>query len=127
MKKLFLFSLAFAGLLLSAGVAFAADDATVAALNVYSTASLAAGLAIGIGVFGPGIGQGLTMLGALSGMARNPEQIPALRLYMLLALAIIESLAIYALVISLILLFAFPYSDVLQPFLGGGGAAAPTS
>ncbi|MDR2339481.1 MAG: ATP synthase F0 subunit C [Deltaproteobacteria bacterium] len=122
MKKLVLFGLTTVALLLVSGVAFA-DDNTVAALAVLGNASLTAGLAIGIGVFGPGIGQGLTMLGALSGMARNPDQIPALRLYMLLALAIIESLAIYALVISLIILFAFPYSELLEPFLSVSGAA----
>jgi F-type H+-transporting ATPase subunit c len=124
MKKLILFTLTTAALCLVSASAFAAEEATVAALNVLGNASLAAGLAIGIGVFGPGLGQGLTMLGALTGMARNPEQTASLRLYMLLALAIIESLAIYALVIALILLYAFPFTNLLQPFLG---APAPAS
>jgi F-type H+-transporting ATPase subunit c len=123
MKKLVLFGFAAIACLLVSGVAFA-DDNSVAALGVLANVSLAAGLAIGLGVVGPGIGQGLTMLGALTGMARNPEQVPTLRLYMLLALAIIESLAIYALVVALILLYAFPYSDTITPFLGAAGGTA---
>ncbi|MDR2198086.1 MAG: ATP synthase F0 subunit C [Deltaproteobacteria bacterium] len=107
MKKFALFALSLVGGVLASGVAFAqsaAGGAPAYAGQVY----LAAGLAIGLGVIGPGIGQGLTMLGALSGMSRNPEQVATLRLYMLLALAIIESLAIYALVVALILLYATP-------------------
>ncbi|MDR2613552.1 MAG: ATP synthase F0 subunit C [Deltaproteobacteria bacterium] len=119
MKKFALFSLAFLGFLGIAGVALAADD-TQAALGVIGNVAIAAGIGIGLGVVGPGIGQGLTMLGALTGMARNPEQTGTLRVYMLIGLALIESLAIYALVISLILLYAFPFADQVVPFLGSG-------
>jgi F-type H+-transporting ATPase subunit c len=117
MKKLALFSLAFLGVLAATGVAFAADEAT-AALNVIGNVALAAGLGIGLGVVGPGIGQGITMYGALSGMARNPEQTGTLRVYMLIGLALIESLAIYALVVALILLYAFPYTQTVMKYLG---------
>ncbi|MDR3154877.1 MAG: ATP synthase F0 subunit C [Deltaproteobacteria bacterium] len=117
MKKLALFLLAFAGVLGASAAAFAADE-TTAALAVIGNVALAAGIGIGLGVVGPGIGQGITMLGALSGMARNPEQTGTLRVYMLIGLALIESLAIYALVVALILLYAFPYSDIVTKYLG---------
>jgi F-type H+-transporting ATPase subunit c len=108
MKKLLFAFFSFLVLGLISAAAFAQGDAAEAAKpdTVLAASYLAAGLAIGLGVVGPGIGQGLTMLGALTGMARNPEMVGTLRLYMLLALAIIESLAIYALVIALILLYA---------------------
>ncbi|MDR1039637.1 MAG: ATP synthase F0 subunit C [Deltaproteobacteria bacterium] len=117
MKKIALFSVAFLGVLMAAGVAMASDEST-AALAVLGNVALAAGLGIGLGVVGPGIGQGLTMYGALSGMARNPEQTGTLRVYMLIGLALIESLAIYALVVALILLYAFPFSDTVMKYLG---------
>ncbi|MDR1312678.1 MAG: ATP synthase F0 subunit C [Deltaproteobacteria bacterium] len=117
MKKLALFSLAFLGVLAASGVAMAADE-TNAALAVIGNVALAAGIGIGLGVVGPGIGQGITMYGALSGMARNPEQTGTLRVYMLIGLALIESLAIYALVVALILLYAIPYSDTVMKYLG---------
>ncbi|MDR1038257.1 MAG: ATP synthase F0 subunit C [Deltaproteobacteria bacterium] len=117
MKKLALFTLAFIGVLAASAVAFASSEET-AALAVIGNVALAAGIGIGLGVVGPGIGQGICMYGALSGMARNPEQTGTLRVYMLIGLALIESLAIYALVVSLILLYAFPYSGRLAQYLG---------
>jgi F-type H+-transporting ATPase subunit c len=106
MKRLTLFVFTLLGVLMISALAYAQDAAT-ASDQVTAFKVLAAGLAIGLGVVGPGIGQGITMLGALTGMARNPELKGDLRVYMLIGLALIESLAIYALVISLILLYAY--------------------
>jgi F-type H+-transporting ATPase subunit c len=118
MKKFTLFLLTLLGVMALSGLALAAVDSnTPAALGVIGNVALAAGLGIGLGVVGPGIGQGLTMLGALTGMARNPEMVGTLRVYMLIGLALIESLAIYALVIALILLYAFPFNSNITPFL----------
>ena len=66
---------------------------------------LGAGLAIGLGAIGPGIGQGTAARGACEGMARNPSMGSKLMTTMLLGLSIMEALAIYALVISLLLIF----------------------
>jgi F-type H+-transporting ATPase subunit c len=66
---------------------------------------LAAALAIGIGALGPGIGIGLTALGALQSLGRNPEAQGMIRTNMLVGMAFAESVAIYALVIALIILF----------------------
>ena len=67
---------------------------------------LGAGLAIGLGAVGPGIGIGLIANGALNAMGRNPEVSNELRTNMILGIVFAESVAIYALVIALILIFA---------------------
>ncbi|MDR2459674.1 MAG: ATP synthase F0 subunit C [Deltaproteobacteria bacterium] len=123
MKKFFIFTLTLLAVLGTSALVLADSTQSVAALNVIGNVALAAGLGIGLGVLGPGFAMGLTMLGALTGMARNPEMVGTLRIYMLIGLALIESLAIYALVISLILLYAFPYADNVIPLIGGATTA----
>jgi F-type H+-transporting ATPase subunit c len=66
---------------------------------------LGAGLAIGIGALGPGIGVGLVVLGALQAIGRNPDAQGQLQTVMFIGIAFAEAIAIYALVISFILLF----------------------
>jgi F-type H+-transporting ATPase subunit c len=66
---------------------------------------LAAGLAIGLGALGPGLGIGLLVSRAMEALGRNPEAEPAIRLNMILGLAFAEAIAIYALVVALILKF----------------------
>jgi len=69
---------------------------------------LAAGLGVGIAALGCGIGMGTGIGGACSGIARNPEASGKIQVNMIIGLALIESLTIYALVIALILLYANP-------------------
>ena len=64
---------------------------------------LACGLAIGIAALGGGIGQGIAISKGLEGIARNPEAQPKIFVAMIVGLALIESLVIYALVISFLL------------------------
>lgn len=66
---------------------------------------IAAGLAIGLGAIGPGIGVGLLVSRAMDALGRNPEAEPAIRLNMVLGLAFAEAIAIYALVVALIIKF----------------------
>jgi len=66
---------------------------------------LAAGLAIGLGALGPGIGIGLLAMGALQAIGRNPEAAGQVQINMFIAIAFAEAIAIYALVVALILLF----------------------
>ncbi len=66
---------------------------------------LGAGLAIGIAAFGTGIGMGRAIGSALEGVSRNPSVAPRIMTMMILGLALIESLAIYSLVVSILLLF----------------------
>ena len=65
--------------------------------------ALATGLAIGIAALGGGIGQGIAVKGAMEGIARNPGASGKIMTTLIIGLALIESLVIYALVISFIL------------------------
>lgn len=66
---------------------------------------LAAGICMGLGALGPGIGEGLIGARAMEAMGRNPEVSESIFPKMIVAMAICESTGIYALVISLIILF----------------------
>jgi F-type H+-transporting ATPase subunit c len=66
---------------------------------------LGAGLAIGLGVIGPGIGMGSMIGSALQSIARQPELSGDIRTNMFIGIGLIEALALYAFVVSLILLF----------------------
>ncbi|WP_136795172.1 MULTISPECIES: ATP synthase F0 subunit C [Desulfosediminicola] len=69
---------------------------------------IGAALSIGLAGLGAGIGIGSIGQGACMGLARNPEVQPKLMVFMILGIALAESIAIYGLVISLILLYANP-------------------
>lgn len=66
---------------------------------------LAAGLCMGLGAIGPGIGEGIAASKGLEAMGRNPAVANKIFTNMLVSMAICESTAIYALVLSLIILF----------------------
>jgi F-type H+-transporting ATPase subunit c len=83
-----------------------ADEAAVKSqglANNFGMIAMAAGLGIGIAALGGGIGQGRAAAAALDGIARNPGAAGQIRGPMILGLALIESLVIYALIISLLL------------------------
>lgn len=90
---------------LMAPVAFAADDAGAGGASglMGMGIALATGLAIGIAALGGGIGQGIAVRGAMEGIARNPGASGKIMTTLIIGLALIESLVIYALVISFIL------------------------
>ncbi len=106
MRKYLLIALNVIALLGISSMAFAAGAPLDAALG---TTCLGAALGIGFGACGCGVGMGLGLKGAMEGIARNPEVSGKITGTMILAYAFIESLAIYALVISFILLYANPY------------------
>lgn len=64
---------------------------------------LAAGLAVGLGMLGPGIGIGILGAGALNAIGRNPEARGPILTNMILAIAFAEALGIYALIVAVIL------------------------
>ena len=66
---------------------------------------LAAGLCMGLGAIGPGIGVGLVGMGALNALGRNPEARGQIMTYMILAIAMAEAIAIYALLITILIDF----------------------
>ena len=69
--------------------------------------AIGAGICMGIGAIGPGVGEGTAVAHALDGMARQPEATGTLRTNMILGCAITESTGIYSLVVALVLLFIF--------------------
>jgi len=113
MKRLVIAGLMTITVSLCASLAFAADLS--AAAGVVQWTVLGAGLAIGLGAIGSGIGMGTAIGGACEGTSRNPEAGGRILTTMIIGLAMIESLTIYALVVALILLFGNPYA---AKFLG---------
>jgi F-type H+-transporting ATPase subunit c len=71
--------------------------------DVQKFAALAAGLGIAIAAFGGALAQGKAAAAALEGIARNPGAAQKLFTPLILGLALIESLVIYALLISFML------------------------
>ena len=105
MKKTWLRLVSFAAPLLATATAFAQESN---ANDVGSAAAIAAGIAIGIAAAGCGLGQGRAAAAALEGIARNPSASDKLFTPMIIGLALIESLAIYALVIAIMLIGNIP-------------------
>jgi F-type H+-transporting ATPase subunit c len=107
MKKTMSFVLlALSLVLLLVPVVFAEEAAAAAPAgdSAKSMAAIAAAIAIGVAAFGASIGQGMGLKGATEGIARNPGASGKITTTMIIGLAMIESLAIYALLISLGLL-----------------------
>lgn len=77
---------------------------TVAAAPDMSLKFIAIGLAA-LSMAGSGIGEGLVVAKALEGMSRNPEMYGKLRTSMILGCALVETTAIYALLIAILCLF----------------------
>ena len=67
--------------------------------------NIGAGLAIGLGSLGPGIGIGLLAAKAMEALGRNPEASGPIQQNMILALAFAEAIAIYALVVAFVIIF----------------------
>ena len=68
--------------------------------------AIGAGLCMGIGAIGPGVGEGNAVGKALEGMARQPESAGTLRSTMIMGCAIAETTGIYSLLIAFMILFA---------------------
>jgi F-type H+-transporting ATPase subunit c len=74
-------------------------------MDVESARLIAAGLAIGLGAVGSAIGEGMIGAKAMEAIGRNPEVQGQITPLIFVTMAITESTAIYALVVSLIILF----------------------
>jgi F-type H+-transporting ATPase subunit c len=90
----------------------------VEGIRFFLYSAVAAGFGIAIAAFGCGLGQGMAIKSSVEGIARNPEASGKVTVTMLIGLAMIESLAIYALVVALILIYANPVSSLIQGFVG---------
>lgn len=94
-------------------VATASSAAGVAANQYFSYSVIAAAFGLAIAAFGGAIGQGWAVSKAVEGIARQPEAANNIRGALLLGLALIESLVIYALVVAMILIFVNPFATML--------------
>ena len=97
MKKSTLLSLGMLALAGSAAAAEAAAAPMAAAPAGGLTPKAVAALALGISGFGAAIGMGLAIAKAMEGISRQPEAADNIRGALLLGLALIEALTIYAL------------------------------
>ena len=70
---------------------------------------IGAALAVSIGSIGPALGEGRSVAAAMDAIARQPDAAGTLSRTLFVGLAMIETMAIYCLVVALMLLFANPY------------------
>ena len=122
MRRLIVTSVLTALMVLGFAVAALAAEAdpTVQAeyLRVIFGVAIASGFGIAIAAIGTGLAQGRAISAALEGTARNPEASGKITVTMIIGLAMIESLCIYALVISLMLLGKFPAAELINKLVG---------
>lgn len=86
-------------------------------MEFFAWCMMAAGLGMGLGSIGTGIGQGLAIKAACEGVARNPGASGKIMTTMMIGLAMIESLAIYVFVVAMIILFANPFTGQVVELL----------
>ena len=118
MKKIGLFLLILGAGTLSVYAAEGAENVVSNAADIgekgkalfFGWTEVAAALAITFAAGGCGVGQGIAVGKAVEGIARQPEALKQIQTNMILGLAFIESLTIYALLISLILLYVNPFT-----------------
>ena len=90
-------------------------------ITIIAIASIVmAGLTTGVGCIGPAFGEGRAVAAALTSLAQQPDAAATITRTLFVGLAMVESLAIYCFVISMILLFANPFwSHALGKAVGG--------
>ena len=71
---------------------------------------LCATVAVSVGAVGPALAEGRAVAAAMEAIARQPEAANTLSRTLFVGLAMIETMAIYCLVVALVLLFANPYA-----------------
>lgn len=88
-------------------------------ISIIAVASIiAAGLTMAIGSIGPALGMGQAIQQALAAIAQQPDERNSLTRTLFVGLAMIESIAIYCFVISMIVIFANPF---WSHFIKAGG------
>ncbi len=78
-------------------------------MTVQMLSVLGAALAVGMGSIGPAFAEGRAIAAAMEAMARQPEASGTISRTLFVGLAMIETMAIYCLVVALLLLYANPY------------------
>ena len=89
-------------------------DVIIATMSIFT-----AGLTIAVGSVAPALGEARALCEALSAIAQQPDEAPTLTRTLFVGLAMVESTAIYCLVISMILIFANPFWEHFISKTGG--------
>ena len=119
-KKGFIVALTVVLILGMASMALAQDgSAKAAGMWIFFAIALACGFGIGIAALGTGLAMGNAISAGLQGTARNPEAGGKIMTTMIIGLALIESLCIYALLITLLMFFKIPTLEAVIKGLGG--------
>jgi F-type H+-transporting ATPase subunit c len=80
-------------------------------MNIIGIVSIiAATLAVSFGAIGPALAEGRAVAAAMDAIARQPEAAGTLSRTLFVGLAMIETMAIYCLVVALLVLFANPFA-----------------
>lgn len=79
-------------------------------MDVHIISIIGAVVAVSVGSIGPALAEGRSVAAALDAIARQPEAAGTISRTLFVGLAMIETTAIYCLVIALLLLFANPYA-----------------
>ena len=86
------------------------------------TSIAASAICMGIGAVGPALGEARALGQALSSIAQQPDEAGSISRTLFIGLAMIESIAIYCFVISIILIFANPFwNHTIATAVGGKG------
>ncbi|MDO9140924.1 MAG: F0F1 ATP synthase subunit C [Methylobacter sp.] len=89
-------------------------------INLIAVASIiTAGLTIAIGGLGPALGEARALAQALSAIAQQPDEANTITRTLFVGMAMVESTAIYSLVVAMILIFANPFWDYAISHAGG--------
>lgn len=81
---------------------------------------LTAGITMAIGSIGPAMGEAKAVVAALTSIAQQPDAASTITRTLFVGLAMIESMAIYCFVVSMILLFANPFWNFVITKVTGG-------
>jgi len=119
-KKVVIVALTAVLILGMASMALAQDgSAKAAGMWIFVAIALSTGFGIGIAAIGTSFAMGNAISAGLQGIARNPEAGGKIMTTMIIGLALIESLCIYALLISLLMVFKIPTLEAVIKGLGG--------
>jgi F-type H+-transporting ATPase subunit c len=78
-------------------------------MTIEEISILSAAIAVSFGALGPGLGEGRAVAAAMDAIARQPDAAGTISRTLFVGLAMIETMAIYCLVVALLVLFANPF------------------
>jgi len=93
------------------------DEQTLIAITSIATA----GRTVAIGSIGPALGEGRALAEALRAIAQQPDEANTITRTLFVGLAMIESTAIYCLVVAMIIVFTNPFWDQATQAAANGG------